>query len=47
MPPCCMVLRALAIAVYIAPEEVTVREAIELYEAGELELSPASPFGTL
>ena len=43
-PECCMVLRALAIGVYIAPTGITVREAIELYEAGELELSFASPF---
>jgi predicted Fe-Mo cluster-binding NifX family protein len=35
-PECCMVLHALAIAVYLAPKGVTVREAIELYEAGEL-----------
>jgi predicted Fe-Mo cluster-binding NifX family protein len=40
-PECCMVLHALAIAVYLAPKGVTVREAIELYEAGELEPSPA------
>jgi predicted Fe-Mo cluster-binding NifX family protein len=41
-PECCMVLHALAIAVYLAPKGVTVREAIELYEAGELEPSPAT-----
>lgn len=41
---CCMVLHALAIAVYIAPTGITVREAIELYEAGELELLSALPF---
>jgi predicted Fe-Mo cluster-binding NifX family protein len=46
-PECSMALQALAIAVYIAPQGITVREAIELYEAGELEPSPASPFGTL
>ena len=43
-PECCMVLQALAIAVYLAPEGVTVREALELYEAGELEPSPATMF---
>ena len=43
-PECCMVLRALAIEVYIAHTGVTVREAIALYEAGELEPSFASPF---
>jgi predicted Fe-Mo cluster-binding NifX family protein len=46
-PECSMALQALAIAVYVAPEGVTVREAIELYGAGELEPSPASPFETL
>jgi len=46
-PECSMALQALSIAVYVAPEGVTVREAIELYGAGELEPSPASPFGTL
>ena len=43
-PECCMVLQALAIAVYLAPEGITVRKAIELYEAGELEPSPATAF---
>jgi len=43
-PECCMVLQALAIAVYLAPQGITVREAIELYEAGELEPSPATAF---
>ncbi|MDY6874777.1 MAG: NifB/NifX family molybdenum-iron cluster-binding protein [Chloroflexota bacterium] len=46
-PECCMVLRALAIAVYLAPEGITVREAIERYEGGELEPSPATPFSNL
>ncbi len=41
---CCIVLRALAIDVYVAPTGITVRQAIELYEAGELEPSSASPF---
>ena len=43
-PECCMALRALAVAVYIAPEGITVREAIERYERGELEESLATPF---
>jgi len=38
-PECCMALRALAIAVYLAPEGITVRQAIELYEQGKLEES--------
>jgi predicted Fe-Mo cluster-binding NifX family protein len=38
-PECCMALRALAIAVYLAPEEISVRQAIERYERGELEES--------
>jgi predicted Fe-Mo cluster-binding NifX family protein len=46
-PECCMALHALAIEVYIAPEGITVREAIERYEAGELELSPITAFGSL
>jgi len=46
-PECCMVLRALAVEVYVAPADITVREAIELYEAGELEPSSASPFANL
>jgi predicted Fe-Mo cluster-binding NifX family protein len=33
---CCMALQALAVAVYIAPEGITVQEAIDLYEAGQL-----------
>ena len=43
-PECCMALRALAIAVYLAPEGITVREAIERYERGELKPSLATPF---
>jgi predicted Fe-Mo cluster-binding NifX family protein len=46
-PECCMALQALAIEVYIAPEGITVREAIERYEAGELEPSPVTAFGGL
>jgi len=34
---CCMALQALSVAAYIAPQGTTVREAIELYERGELE----------
>ena len=36
-PACCMALQALAVAAYLAPAGITVREAIELYERGELE----------
>ena len=36
-PECCMALQALAVSVYIAPEGITVREAIEQYEGGLLE----------
>lgn len=36
-PECCMALQALAIAVYIAPEGITVREAIDMYEGGRLQ----------
>ena len=43
-PECCMALRALAVSVYIAPEQITVREAVERYERGELEESLVSPF---
>jgi predicted Fe-Mo cluster-binding NifX family protein len=46
-PECCMALQALAIEVYIAPEGITVQEAIELYEAGELEPSSGTSFGNL
>jgi len=46
-PECCMALQALAIAVYVAPEGITVREAIEAYERGELEPSLITPFSTL
>jgi predicted Fe-Mo cluster-binding NifX family protein len=35
-PECCAALQALAVAVVIAPEGLTVREAIQRYEAGEL-----------
>lgn len=37
---CCAALRALAVAVYVAPAGITVREAIERYRRGELEESP-------
>ena len=46
-PECCMALRALAVAVYLAPEGITVREAIERYEQGELEQSLITPFTNL
>ncbi len=46
-PGCCMALRVLAIEVYVAPTGISVREAVKLYEAGELELSPASPLVNL
>ncbi|MBN1178488.1 MAG: hypothetical protein JXD18_04715 [Anaerolineae bacterium] len=36
---CSMALQALGIAVFIAPEGITVREAIDLYEQGKLEES--------
>jgi predicted Fe-Mo cluster-binding NifX family protein len=36
-PECCMALQALAVAIYIAPEGITVREAIGQYEGGLLE----------
>jgi len=44
-PECCMALRALAVEVYLAPEGITVREAIKMYEEGELEQSFTTPFG--
>jgi predicted Fe-Mo cluster-binding NifX family protein len=34
---CCMALQALAVAVYQAPAGITVREAVERYESGQLE----------
>ncbi|HET91285.1 MAG TPA: hypothetical protein ENN99_11200 [Chloroflexi bacterium] len=46
-PECCMALRALAVAVYVAPEGITVREALERYERGELTESFTSPFNSL
>jgi predicted Fe-Mo cluster-binding NifX family protein len=36
-PSCCMALQALAVAAYLAPGGITVRDAIERYERGELE----------
>lgn len=44
-PECCMALQALAITVYLAPEGVTVRRAIELYEQGELEPYSVALYG--
>ena len=35
-PECCMALQALAVAVCVAPEGITVRDAVELYMSGEL-----------
>jgi len=35
-PECCAALQALAVIVYMAPEGITVREAIEMYKRGEL-----------
>jgi hypothetical protein len=32
-----MALQALAVSVYIAPQGITVREAIDLYESGQLQ----------
>jgi len=46
-PECCMALHALAVAVYLAPEGITVREAVERYEQGELEQSLITPFTNL
>ena len=36
-PECCMALQSLAVAVYMAPAGITVGEAIELYESGQLQ----------
>jgi len=38
-PECCAALQALAVAVVIAPRGITVREAIERYEGGQLQES--------
>ena len=46
-PECCMALQALAVMVYIAPEGITVRKAIEMYEEGDLEQSLITPFNHL
>lgn len=46
-PECCMALRALAVAVYLAPAGITVREAVTRYAAGALEQSLISPFANL
>ena len=43
-PECCMALRALAVTAYLAPEGITVREAVERYARGELEESLITPF---
>jgi predicted Fe-Mo cluster-binding NifX family protein len=46
-PECCMGLQALAVSVYLAPEGITVGQAIERYEGGELEQSLVTPFNNL
>ena len=46
-PECCMALQTLAIEVYLAPEGITVREALKRYERGELEQSLTTPFNNL
>jgi len=46
-PECCMALRALAVTAYLSPEGITVREAVERYERGELEESLITPFNNL
>jgi predicted Fe-Mo cluster-binding NifX family protein len=46
-PECCMVLRALAVTVYLAAEGITVRDAIEKYEQGVLQESLVTPFNNL
>jgi predicted Fe-Mo cluster-binding NifX family protein len=43
-PDCCMALQALAVTAYLAPEGITVREAVERYARGELEESLITPF---
>jgi predicted Fe-Mo cluster-binding NifX family protein len=43
-PDCCMALQALAVTAYLAPEGITVREAVERYARGELEESLVTPF---
>ena len=45
-PRCCMALRALAVTAYLAPEGITVRDAVERYGRGELEESMVTPFKT-
>jgi predicted Fe-Mo cluster-binding NifX family protein len=39
-PVCCAALRALAIAVALAGEDMTVREAVQAYQRGELHTPP-------
>jgi len=43
-PECCMALHSLAVMVYIAPPDITVGEAVDRYEAGELEQSLITPW---
>jgi predicted Fe-Mo cluster-binding NifX family protein len=46
-PECCVALQALAVAVYLAPAGITVRDAVNRYAAGTLEQSLVSPFVNL
>jgi predicted Fe-Mo cluster-binding NifX family protein len=46
-PECCMALHALAVSIYLAPDGITVRQAIERYERGGLEQSLVTPFSNL
>jgi predicted Fe-Mo cluster-binding NifX family protein len=39
-PACCAALRALAISVALADENLTVRQAVAAYQRGELEQPP-------
>jgi len=43
-PTCCTALQALAVTVYTAPEGITMGEAVERYQRGELEESPIIGF---
>jgi predicted Fe-Mo cluster-binding NifX family protein len=46
-PECCMALQALAVAVYAAPAGISVREAIRMYAAGELDQALVTSFPDL
>ena len=41
-PACCAAFQALAVGAYLAPEGITVREAIDLYQRGQLKESGAA-----